>query len=191
MTTKGERTRDRMLATTAELLRCQGYHATGLLQILEQSRTPKGSLYFHFPGGKDELAAAAPRQAASSWRAVLSAVLSATPGDLAGDLARVCDLLAAELESSGYTHGCPLATVTLETAADNPALRGVAAEQYRGWEALISERLCAEGMPAERADAVATLVLSSIEGALLLSRAYHDTAPLERVAALLPRLIAG
>ena len=103
MTTKGERTRDRMLATTAELLRCQGYHATGLLQILEQSRTPRGSLYFHFPGGKDELAVAALRQAAASWRAVLSAVLSAAPGDLAGDLARVCELLAAELESSGYT----------------------------------------------------------------------------------------
>ena len=190
MTTKGQRTRDRMLATTAELLRCQGYHATGLLQILEQSRTPKGSLYFHFPGGKDELAAAALRQAAASWRAVLSEVLSATAGDLAGDLARVCDRLAAELESSGYTHGCPLATVTLETAADNEALRGVAAEQYRGWEALIAERLRAEGMPAERADAVATLVLSSIEGALLLSRAYHDTAPLRRVATLLPRLSA-
>jgi TetR/AcrR family transcriptional repressor of lmrAB and yxaGH operons len=190
MTTKGERTRDRMLATTAELLRCQGYHATGLLQIVERSQTPKGSLYFHFPGGKDELAAEALRHAATSWRAVLSQVLSTTAGDLAGDLVRICDRLAAELESSGYAHGCPLATVTLETAAENEALREVAAEHYRGWEELISERLRAEGMPAERAGAAATLVLSSIEGALLLSRAYHDTTPLRRVAALLPLLAA-
>jgi TetR/AcrR family transcriptional repressor of lmrAB and yxaGH operons len=191
MNAKGEQTRDRMLTTTAELLRRQGYHATGLLQIVQHSGTPKGSMYFHFPGGKDELAAQALRQAATSWRATLSQALSATAGDLAGDLARVCDLLAAELESTAYTHGCPLATVTLETAADNPVLRAVAAEQYRGWETLISERLRAEGLAAEQADAAATLVLSSIEGALLLSRAYHDTTPLKRVAALLPRLTAA
>ncbi len=54
-----EGTRARIIATTVALMEAQGYHATGLNQILHQSATPKGSLYHHFPGGKEELAAEA------------------------------------------------------------------------------------------------------------------------------------
>jgi len=57
--TKGERTRKKLVDATAALLRRQGYHATGLSDIVAESGAPRGSLYFHFPGGKDELARAA------------------------------------------------------------------------------------------------------------------------------------
>jgi TetR/AcrR family transcriptional repressor of lmrAB and yxaGH operons len=187
-TTKGERTRQRMMATTAALMRRQGYHATGLNQIVARSRAPKGSLYFHFPGGKDELAIAALDHAASAWQARL---LEAFHGgaDLAQTIARVCEALAAELVSSRFANGCPLATVTLEIASENPAVRQLAEQHFRGWEAMIAGRLTAAGIASSRAEELATLVLSSIEGALILARAYADPAPVLRIGAELARLV--
>jgi TetR/AcrR family transcriptional repressor of lmrAB and yxaGH operons len=186
--TKGERTRQRMMATTAALMRRQGYHATGLNEIIARSRAPKGSLYFHFPRGKDELAIAALDQAANAWQAkLLEAVTSA--GDLAQAISRVCEALAAELVASRFDNGCPLATVTLEIASENPAVRQLAERHYRGWEAMIAGQLAAAGIAGPRAEQLATLVLSSIEGALILARAYADPAPVLRVGAELAQLI--
>lgn len=179
---KGEQTKARMIDVTASLVRRQGYAGTGLNEIVRESGAPKGSLYFHFPGGKDELVAAAMVAAAAEWRGRLLSVLQACPADPAGDVRAICAALAAELEGSGFAHGCPLATVTLETAAQNEALRAVSAEHFRGWEALIAGRLVAGGVDPARAGPLATLVLSGVEGAMLLARAYRDVAPLERVA---------
>jgi TetR/AcrR family transcriptional repressor of lmrAB and yxaGH operons len=182
---KGEQTKQRMIGVTATLLRRKGYFATGLNEIVQHSSAPKGSVYFHFPGGKDELAAAALKQMGHAWRDHLASALDHQPAHPARDIERICDLLAAELENSGFAHGCPLATVTLETAAEHEALRALSAEHFRAWEALIEARLCAGGVARTQAAPLATLVLSSIEGALILARAYRDTTPLRRVAATL------
>ena len=65
---KGEQSRSRLLNATAQLLQRQGYHATGLSEIVEKSAAPRGSLYFYFPGGQEELACAALRQSGTRWR---------------------------------------------------------------------------------------------------------------------------
>ena len=188
---KGEQTKQRMIGVTAELLRKKGYFATGLNEIITHSKAPRGSLYFHFPGGKDELATAALRHIGDAWRDHVVGALADEPPNPARDIALVCDLLAAELERSGFANGCPLATVTLETAADHEPLRALSAEHFHGLEHVIAARLIAGGLAAAQADPLATLVLSSLEGALILSRAYHDTAPLHRVAAALGKAIAA
>ena len=187
---KGEQTKQRMIGATATLLRRKGYFATGLNEIVQHSRAPKGSVYFHFPGGKDELAAAALAQMGRAWQDHLTSALAHQPANPRRDIERICEVLADELESSGFAHGCPLATVTLETAAEHEALRALSAEHFRGWEALIEARLRAGGVAAAQAAPLATLVLSSIEGALILARAYHDTTPLRRVAASLGQAYA-
>ena len=56
-------TREKFVETTSRLMEIQGYHATGLNQIIKESGAPKGSLYYHFPGGKEELASEAVHQA--------------------------------------------------------------------------------------------------------------------------------
>ena len=185
---KGQRTRAAIVATTAGLLRRQGYAATGLNQIVEQAKAPKGSLYFHFPGGKDELVASALGEAADAWRDALLAAIS-DETDLGRAIARAGELLASELETSGYLHGCPLATVTLEAAATNPTVQRVVSDHYRVLEDIIAERVIAAGIPADRARPLALLVLSSLEGALVLARAHHDAGIVRRIAAQLASLV--
>src|SRR5271166_6270476 len=99
--------------TTGRLLRRQGYAATGLNEIVARSGAPKGSLYFHFPGGKEELAVAAMERAGEQLRASIAAILGSSE-DLGEALGRLVEALAAALQASGYEDGCPIATVTLE-----------------------------------------------------------------------------
>jgi TetR/AcrR family transcriptional repressor of lmrAB and yxaGH operons len=172
---KGERTRKTIVDTAAKLLRKQGYAATGLNQIVDESGAPKGSLYFHFPGGKDDLVAEALVHAADAWRAQLFGAIANEP-DLAKSLRIVGDILAKELDSSGFTHGCPLATVTLETAATSSALHAVVSERYRSLEDNIAARIEVAGIPAPQARALSLLFLSSLEGALVLARAHRDSS---------------
>src|SRR3954469_13116498 len=153
---KGQRTRATIVATTGGLLRKQGYAATGLNQIVDQAKAPKGSLYFHFPGGKDELVASALGEAADAWRDSLVAAIADAP-DLAKAIVMAGDLLALELETAGYLPACPLATVTLEAAATNALVQGVVADRYGKIERLIAQRVMAAGIPAERAEPLALL----------------------------------
>jgi TetR/AcrR family transcriptional repressor of lmrAB and yxaGH operons len=186
---KGERTRATILDTTSALLRRQGYAATGLNQIVDEAGAPKGSLYFHFPGGKDELVAAAMIQAADAWRAELFAAIGGET-DLARTLTIVGDRLARELETSSFLHGCPIATVTLEASSTNPLLQAVISERYTVLEQVIADRVIAAGATRAHARSVALLVLSSLEGALLLARAHRDAGVVRVVAGQLA-MVAG
>jgi len=180
--------RARFVETTAALLRRQGYHATGLAQVVEESGAPKGSLYFHFPGGKEELAKAALERSSQELQAKLAAIAAGAKGPAAAVRA-VTSALADELEASRFQDGCPVATVALEAAAQVPVLQAVCSAAYARWQALLEGYLAHSGMPAARARSLATLVLAAVEGALLLSRAHADATPLRTVGHELARAL--
>ena len=187
---KGDQTRGRLLAAAAKLLQTQGFHGTGLSQVIDEARAPKGSLYFHFPGGKEELTAEALRRSADEWQAAVLAVLAATPDAIAG-VGAVCALLASTLEATAFRDGCPLATVALEAAASSDRIHEVCAAAYRGWQRLIEERLVAMGLDGARAEQLSTFVLAAIEGALLLAKAHRSAEPLRRVGAELQAMLTA
>ncbi|HUS31317.1 MAG TPA: TetR/AcrR family transcriptional regulator [Kofleriaceae bacterium] len=174
---RGETARTRLLATTAELLHKQGYSSTGMNQILDESKAPKGSLYFYFPGGKEELVAAALSQASEGLSATLQQLLDASPTPVAAVKA-VIAFFKGQLEHSHFTKGCPVATVALEQSATSDALHEVCAGAYRGWHRLVEKRLVRDGYSPARADSLANFFLTTLEGALLVSRAHRSTAPL-------------
>lgn len=180
--------RARFVETTAALLRRQGYHATGLAQVVEESGAPKGSLYFHFPGGKQELAAAALERSGQALHDELAAIVAAAASPAAAVRA-VTRALADALEASRFQDGCPVATVALEAAAQVPVLQAACSAAYGRWQALIEGYLARAGVPAERARPLANLVLTAIEGALLLSRAHADAQPLRSVGDELARML--
>lgn len=185
---KGDETRARMVETTARLLTTQGFHGTGLGQVLAEARAPKGSMYFHFPGGKEELGAEAIRHAAGAWRADVLAGIegAASPIDA---IRAACELLARRLESSDFLDGCPVATVALEAAPTSQALHEACADAFRTWLAVIEDRLREVGVTGERAERIATTVLAAVEGAMVLSKALRSAEPLRRIGAELPSLL--
>ncbi|MBA3809468.1 MAG: TetR/AcrR family transcriptional regulator [Solirubrobacterales bacterium] len=185
----GAASRERFIATTARLLQRQGYAATGLSEIVAASGAPKGSLYFHFPGGKEELAAAAIASAGAQLRDAIATVF-ASADDVAAAIAGLIDALAAGLAASDYRGGCPIATVALERAGDSPLLRERTAQAFDSWLDAIAARLRAGGLSRARAERRALLVLSAIEGALILARAGRDPGPLQAVREELAELLA-
>jgi TetR/AcrR family transcriptional regulator, lmrAB and yxaGH operons repressor len=181
--------KDAFIAATQKLLRRQGYAATGLADIIRESQAPKGSLYFHFPEGKEELAVTAMTSAGMQLGGLIRRILDAgeTPLDGLEDLIAA---MAAALEASGYLDGCPIATVTLEAAAGSPAIRHTASTAFGVWTAEIARALERDGLEPAAAKRRATLVLAVIEGALILSRAEQSTAPLMSVREELRELLS-
>lgn len=172
--------REAFIATTAKLLRRRGYAATGLNEIVARSGAPKGSLYFHFPGGKEELAVAAIEQGGARLRVAIAELLGSS--EVLGEaLGRVVDALAFGLEASGFRDGCPIATVALEQAGDSAVLRDTAAGAFSSWLELLEARLATDGLDERAARRRALLVLSALEGALILARARRDLEPLAAV----------
>jgi TetR/AcrR family transcriptional repressor of lmrAB and yxaGH operons len=175
-------TRQRMLDTAADLFHSQGYHATGLTQLTTAGGAPKGSLYFHFPGGKEQLAAEAVRLSSERTGALLRAIVTDAP-DVATAIDRVVDALANFLTESDFQRGCPLATVALDAAAESEPIREACADGYAAWHDILTGYLSTQGLPQDRADELGTIVLAAVEGGLLLARTRRDVAPLRAVAA--------
>lgn len=180
MAPRGE-TRERMLRTASDLFQRQGFHGTGLQQVLADSGAPKGSLYFHFPGGKEQLAAEAVSRSGRGIRDAIERLL-ASADDVSAAMAALAGLLAAGLESSGFERGCPVATVVLDAATGSELIRSACEESFGSWLDLIASKLRTDGLPADEAEARAVLILSALEGALILARARGDTQPLRLVA---------
>jgi TetR/AcrR family transcriptional repressor of lmrAB and yxaGH operons len=181
---KGERTRERMVEATGHLLQTQGYFGTSVKDILAASEAPRGSFYFHFPGGKEELACAALQASGQRWRETVLAA-AATSDEPGAAIRAVCDALATSLVESDYHRGCPLATAALEAAASSDAIQEVCASHFSGWHALLEARLSQLGVSEAMRPALATLILSAVEGAQLLARAHRSPEPLRQVGDVL------
>jgi TetR/AcrR family transcriptional repressor of lmrAB and yxaGH operons len=179
--------RQRFVASAARLLQQRGYHGTAISDVLADSGAPRGSLYFLFPGGKDELAAAAIELGGEQICAAMRDLFAAT-ADLGKAIDAVIAMLGAQLAASGYTLGCPVAPVALE-AVDSARVQAAVTTAYDAWQDVIADRLHRDGHRRARARELAVFALSAIEGALLLAKVRRDVAPLSRAAKELANLL--
>ena len=171
-----DRSRTALVDTAALLFRRQGYAATGVNQILEAADVKAGSLYHHFPDGKQELAAAVVDRAGADIGDRLRAVLDS--GAPVTDIVDGwIDLMASGL-ASDRRDGCPIEPLATESVDASPSLREASVRAFGGWCRAVAERLRADGWPAAEADQTALAVISLVEGALILSRTAGDTAAL-------------
>ncbi len=173
-------TRQRMIESTVGLLRRQGYSGTGMSEIVQASQAPRGSIYHHFPQGKEQLAAEALRLTGAMVTEKIRGVGQAGEA-LPAALRAYVTQWAEEIRSSGYERGCSVGNTAMDVAATVPALRRVCEEVFGDWEDAITESLVRYGTPPRRARGLAEFILSSLEGALILCRARRSTGPLERV----------
>lgn len=188
MTSKGDLTRSRLSASMLELIQTSGYSGTGLNAVIDHAGAPKGSVYFHFPDGKEGLGVAAVDLAAAQF-AQLIAEAAASAGGAAAAVRAAVEALTAIVSDSDYRLGCPVSVVTLEMGAESQRLRNACAAAFESWIAPTAALLEAEGLDAAPARSLATVVVSTIEGAVILARATRSAQPLTSAADVLAELI--
>ncbi|MBP6818490.1 MAG: TetR/AcrR family transcriptional regulator [Ferrovibrio sp.] len=188
MAKRTQSSRDRFVEMAAKLFSRHGYAAVGLNRIIEKSGAPKGSLYHHFPDGKEQLAAEAVAWAAESFTETLRAEIDAAPS-VAVAIWRTADRIAGWLEKSGFRDGSPLTIVAVETGAFNAALREACRQGYAQWAAILSAALLAEGRSEQRAEARADLILAAFEGAMILCRVQASGEPLRGIGRQLEEIL--
>ena len=187
-TERGERTRRRMVRGAAALLRERGYTGTGFREVIDATGAPRGSIYHHFPGGKAQLAQEAVEYVAELAREAIREPLDA--GDPIGALRAFVALWLADFERSGFRAGCPIAAVAVESHDDAPELLESAAAAFAAWQRAFSKSLRTAGLKPARAERLANLVVSAVEGAIVISRARRDPRPLEQAGRELEAVLA-
>lgn len=178
-----------MVVSAALLIRERGAHPTAIADVLEHSGAPRGSAYHYFPGGRTQLLCEAVDYAAEFMAAQLAQAQSSVDA-----LDRLFDSYRKQLQRSEFRAGCPVVAVAVESGdpekPDNPVTERAAAAFAR-WREAIGQRLRADGLADKDADALAMLVLTSFEGAIVVARAARDVEPLDLVHTQLRSLIAA
>jgi TetR/AcrR family transcriptional repressor of lmrAB and yxaGH operons len=181
--------RDLMIEAASRLFARQGYKSTTMRGIVEEAGAPWGSVHHHWPGGKEQLGVAAVQFGDQRLRGAMAHCIakSPTPADA---VAMYLAMVAKALEKSGYEEGCPVTTVALEVASDGTAVTEACRAAFDAWKALWTDAFRAAGASPKRSRELGTAVVVALEGALVLSRVSHNTAPL-KLAAETVRLIVG
>ena len=177
-----------MIESAALLFSERGVQGTSLAEVLIHSGAPRGSVYHHFSGGKTELVEDTTRWAGEFTIAgAVAAVERNDPVAAVGSFRRHWSKI---LRASEFGGGCPIASAALEGSLE-PGARDIAGEVFADWQKVIAGALRRRGVAPARARSVATLLLASIEGAIILCRAQRSLRPLERVSDELELVMAS
>lgn len=172
--------RRRMAGGALRLLASGGFQATSFSNVLALTGAPRGSIYHHFPGGKDELVIAALDLAEANATTALNAAGAATPSEVADTFLEMWRQLLVQTKCGA---GCSVLGVTV--SADSPDVLDRAAQIFREWRSTLTRRLADAGLEPGAASAFAALLIAAAEGAVVLSRAEKSIEPFETVAAQL------
>ncbi|MGW2763464.1 TetR/AcrR family transcriptional regulator [Streptomyces sp. NPDC001275] len=172
--------RERMVFSAAQLIRRDGVGATGMREVAAHADAPRGSLQQYFPGGKEQLVneavAWAGRYAGRRVARFMAGLAEPMPGGLFAAMVRQW---TDEYETAGSLSGCPVAAATVDCASAHASTREAAAAAFTAWRVPVAEALTSMGVPAEP---LATLMISSLEGAIIMARAEGGVGPLTTVA---------
>ena len=171
--------RERMVFSAAQLIRRGGVTATGMREVAAHADAPRGSLQHYFPGGKEQLVnealAWAGRYAGKRIARFQAGLDQPTPSGL---FAAMAAQWTDEYTTDGFEAGCPVAAATVDRASSGDSTRTAAAAAFATWRAPLADALTDMGVPAARAESLATLMISTLEGAILMARAERDVRPL-------------
>jgi AcrR family transcriptional regulator len=172
--------RRKMIEGAAQLLARRGLQSTSFAEVLEHTGAPRGSVYHHFPEGKDQMVGEAVDLAGD----FLAGLLARRAG---GSAVAVTEHFLAiwrgVLAQSNCGSGC--AVLAVAVATDSPALLAHAAAVFRLWRGRLAAMLEQGGLSKKDARRFATALVASAEGAVVLARAEQDMEPFETVARLL------
>jgi AcrR family transcriptional regulator len=182
-------TRERIVRAASALMQRQGYDGTGIKQISQEAGATLGSVYHFFPGGKQELAVAAVRRGDAEFGALLERILAADP-DPGRALVTCTEELARRLRASDWAEGCPVTATATGSAGRYPDVQRAAAEALGRWQELVRRKLLGSGLAEPYAGDLASVVISTLEGAVLASQLTRDDRPLRLAGRFIARVIA-
>jgi TetR/AcrR family transcriptional regulator, lmrAB and yxaGH operons repressor len=180
--------REQILQTTCDLLENQGFHGTGLNEIVKESGAPKGSIYYYFPEGKEEIVAETVRFAGQRTAERIRTHLASIE-DPAEAIRSFLETIAYHVEASGFRSGGPLTIVASESATTSERINQACQAAYDELRQAFTDKLRAAGLAEDKAVSLAWTVNATIEGAIILSRTFHSGDPLRQAAAQLACLI--
>lgn len=166
--------RENLIVAAAELFRERGYEGVGVAELLERSGAPRGSLYFHFPGGKEQIGVEAVTAVGAAITDQLKA-LNASGVDIDTFIERVFKATAKGVKERDFRASCPIAAIAVEASDRAPLLQAAVREAFASWEAEVRIAAEARGMSAKNAADFASAMLVGIEGALVASKAQGAT----------------
>jgi len=182
--------RQRVVEAAALVLAQHGLNAASIREMTKRAEAPFGSTYHHFPGGKQQVVVEAVRLAGTRAGEGLDRHLQSGPtAGLSGFLAS----WRSTLVRSDFRIGCPVMAAAVEEPIDDVAEGALdaAAQVFAAWEAQLAVSLHAHGCDRDRAAQLATLIIASVEGAIVLCRAQRSIAPFDRVGTQLTRIVDG
>jgi AcrR family transcriptional regulator len=182
--------RERMVHSAGQLIRRKGVSGTGMREIVSEAGAPRGSLQHYFPGGKEELVSDAllwtGDVAARRVKRCLSELESRRPSAL---LASIADTWRRDLTNEKFSAGCPLVAAAADTAATSNQLRQVLRRAFHGWLEPLSESLVDLGVPQDRSDNLAMVIIAALEGTIILARIRCDLIPFDALVSELGPLL--
>ena len=182
-------TKERLIRAGEALFRSQGYAGTGLKELADNAKAPWSSMYHFFPQGKEQMATEILGFASDYYARALARGFEARPNPVEA----IDAIFAGEaeiLKRSNFRDGCPIASVTLDVASTSEALRKPCNDAFNGWIKTIANGIARSGLAEDDALELATFVLCSLEGAIVLSRAAKSVKPLQRTARFVHEAVA-
>lgn len=181
-------TADSILFATNELFREFGYRGTSMKQVVAASGATIGSVYHHYPGGKDELAVAVINTSGATYQQLIEAVLAASPS-LTRGIAAVFKSAAKVLHDSNYLDPCPVGGVAREIASSHPELRVETQVVLNNWIDAAGSVIAKDVSDPLEVQDLATLFVAALEGGFLLSRAAQSPEPVLAIGRAMVRLV--
>lgn len=182
--------RQNLIDAAVQLFGERGYEGVGIAELLTRAGAPRGSLYFHFPGGKEQIGAEAVKRVGLEVAARFRG-LHESGVDIDTFIERVFKTTAKESADRMFQASCPMAAVASGFGCSDVHLRAAVGEAFSAWEGEVSHAMEARGMSAENAAIFASAMISAMEGAFIVSKAQGSVAPHANAARALKALAAS
>ena len=175
-------TRDRIVEAAQRLFFHHGYECTSLAQIRKLARVNSGSLHYFFPSKEDLLAAVLEKYKAMFWLQVLEPAYQ----DMSDPIEQIFAILNGYrklLRAMDFQLGCPIGNLALEVSNNHPKIRHLIAENFEVWRGEIEDLIdeASDRFPAKtKPTPLARFVIATMEGAVMLARAYRSLEPFDQ-----------
>jgi len=182
-------TRDRILKAAKHLFQRRGYYAIGTAEILEEATAPKGSMYHHFPEGKEQIAIEAVKIHRDELLNMMRK-LEAEQHSIAETTRILAKGMAQWLKESEWREGTMLVSTSVGSVPDMPKLHATIREAFDLWRQYVVKRLVDEGWNKTSALTMTQTLIAATEGAMILARIDNDERVVIKVGETLAKLLA-